>query len=405
VVFATAAPAYLDKTNATAIHAALGLDPAAAAYDAGGAVRSGMGALRLALAGGGPTLVALADVRTGLPGGTDEREGGDGAVAFLVGDGSESLAELVAWASSSGEFLDRWQLPGEPTSHQWEERFGEHAYVPLAEAAITEVLKDAGVEAAGLDHVIVAGVHPRAARRIAAGIGARAEAYADDLTLTVGNAGTAHAGLVLASVLDRAEPDQTILLVNLADGADVAILRTTAALPARRAAPSVEAQIAEGKSLPYPTFLTWRGQLDREPPRRPDPEAPAAPPSYRHEGWKFAFEAARCEDCGTRHLPPARVCLQCHAVDRMAPERLADVGATVATFSIDRLAFSPSPPMVAAVIDFDGGGRYRSEITDADPDALAIGNRVVMTFRRLGTAKGIHNYGWKARPLRAGEEI
>src|SRR3954468_25028684 len=34
--FSTAAPAYLDKTNATAVHAALGLDRAAPAYDAVG---------------------------------------------------------------------------------------------------------------------------------------------------------------------------------------------------------------------------------------------------------------------------------------------------------------------------------------------------------------------------------
>src|SRR3989304_1425939 len=48
--FATAAPAYLDKTNATAIHAALALDAAAPAFDLAGAVRSGAGALRAALA-------------------------------------------------------------------------------------------------------------------------------------------------------------------------------------------------------------------------------------------------------------------------------------------------------------------------------------------------------------------
>ena len=36
---------------------------------------------------------------------------------------------------------------------------------------------------------------------------------------------------------------------------------------------------------------------------------------------------------------------------------MADVQATIATFTVDRLAFSLSPPVVAAVIDFDGGGR------------------------------------------------
>jgi hypothetical protein len=31
-----------------------------------------------------------------------------------------------------------------------------------------------------------------------------------------------------------------------------------------------------------------------------------------------------------------------------------------------------------------------------------MGDRVEMTFRRLYTADGIHNYFWKARPLRGG---
>ena len=47
--FATSDPAYLDKTNATAIHAALDLPASTMAVDMAGAVRSGAGALRAAL--------------------------------------------------------------------------------------------------------------------------------------------------------------------------------------------------------------------------------------------------------------------------------------------------------------------------------------------------------------------
>ena len=71
---------------------------------------------------------------------------------------------------------------------------------------------------------------------------------------------------------------------------------------------------------------------------------------------------------------------------------------TVATFTIDRLAYSLAPPVVDVVVDFDGGGRYQCELTDCGPDEVAIGDRVEMTFRRLYTAGGVHNYFWKARP-------
>jgi uncharacterized OB-fold protein len=73
---------------------------------------------------------------------------------------------------------------------------------------------------------------------------------------------------------------------------------------------------------------------------------------------------------------------------------------TVVTFTVDRLAYSPSPPVIFAVVDFDGGGRLPVELTDAAEDEVGIGTRVEMTFRRLFTAEGVHNYFWKARPVR-----
>jgi uncharacterized OB-fold protein len=222
----------------------------------------------------------------------------------------------------------------------------------------------------------------------------------DDLSGAVGFTGTAHAGLLLASALDTAEAGAVIASLSLADGADALVFRATDALAAGRPSPSVAAQLeAGGAPLSYPTFLTWRGLLRREPPRRPDPVRPTAPASHRGEAWKYAFSASRCQACGRRHLPPQRVCLECHAVDQMEVERLADTPGTIVTHTLDRLAFSLHPPVVVAVVDFDGGGRFQCELTDVDPASVAIGQRVEMTFRRLFTAEGVHNYFWKAKPL------
>ena len=82
--------------------------------------------------------------------------------------------------------------------------------------------------------------------------------------------------------------------------------------------------------------------------------------------------------------------------------------AGIATFTVDRLAFSLAPPVVAAIVDFIDpddpsgtatSGRMQIELTDCDPDAVAIGDLGEMTFRRLYTVDGIHNYFWKARPV------
>jgi 3-hydroxy-3-methylglutaryl CoA synthase/uncharacterized OB-fold protein len=407
VTFVTTNPPYLDKTNATAIHAALGLDRSVAAYDMVGAVRSGVGALLTALRSSAPSLLVLSDVRTGLPGSGDESGGGDGASAFVLGP-DHAIATLEGFGSATAEFRDRWRVPGESHSRLWEERFGEAIYGPLADEAFAAALKSAGITAESIDHLLVVGVHARAARAFGRASGVRADALVDDLSSVIGNAGAAQPGLLLADVLDRAEPGQVIVRPILSDGVSVSVWRTTDELPrwrARRPAGSTVAdQIAQSRAdLSYPTFLTWRGQLVREPPRRPDPTTPAAPPSYRREDWKFGFTASRCEECGTRHLPPARVCSSCGAVDRVTSERLADSRATIATFTIDRLAYSLNPPIVAAVLDFDGGGRFRCELTDVDPATVAIGGRVEMTFRKISTVDGVHNYFWKARPAPPGD--
>ena len=92
--------------------------------------------------------------------------------------------------------------------------------------------------------------------------------------------------------------------------------------------------------------------------------------------------------------------MKCGTVDRMTDVPMADAVGTVATYTVDRLAYTPSPPMVAAVINFAEGGRFRCQLTDVDHESLAIGDRVEMTFRRMLTANGVHNYFWKARPVR-----
>jgi uncharacterized OB-fold protein len=72
----------------------------------------------------------------------------------------------------------------------------------------------------------------------------------------------------------------------------------------------------------------------------------------------------------------------------------------VFTFTQDRLQMSSDPPSTGVVIDFEGGGRGMFELTDRDPDAVEVGMLVEMTFRKLYFTRGIHNYYWKARPVR-----
>ncbi len=406
--FATSSPTYLEKTNATVIHAALQLDDAVAAFDAGGAVRSGVGALRAALRSSDQALVTSADLRTGLANSPDERDGGDAGAAFLVGDATDDAPVIAAYlggASVTHEFLDRWRTPGDARTRQWEERFGENNYVELGQRAIKEALADAGVEAQGVQHLLFASASSRAANQLTKKTGATAAAAALDLAATVGHAGAAHAGLSLAAAIEVAVPGDVIVLVGLTDGADVLVFRATDAIASWSPTRSIADQIAAGNAaLPYAKFLSWRGVLPLNPPNRPEPARASASAAGRSIDWKFGFVASRDRESGAVHMPPARVSFVGGRVDEMEPLPMADATGTVVTFTVDRMAYSPSPPVIFAVVDFEGGGRLPIEVCDVTVDDIAVGMRVEMTFRRLNSADGIANYFWKARPIRGGNQ-
>jgi uncharacterized OB-fold protein/3-oxoacyl-[acyl-carrier-protein] synthase III len=402
--FATTRPAYLDKTNATAMAAALRLPGDVGAFDFGGALRSGIGSLIAALRGSGTTLVVAADMRDGLPTSADESAGGDAGAAVLAGDGADVLAELVDTASATDEFTDRWRAPGDRTSKLWEERFGENRYLALGQDALARALKSAGLEAGDVGRLVVTGMHGRAVSGLVKKLSLAA---VDDLTSSVGQSGTAHPLLALAATLESmaaaGDPiGTTVVALHLADGADAVVLRTTGALAEWSPTRPVVDQVAAGAPIGYAKFLGWRGQLQPEPPRRPEPARVSSTAAYRNEEWKFGFVGSKDRSSGAIHLPPARVSMEGGAVDDMEPLAMADATGTVVTSTIDRLAYSPSPPIVFAVVDFDGGGRYPVELTDTDADEIHAGSRVEMTFRRLFSADGIHDYFWKARPVRTG---
>jgi hydroxymethylglutaryl-CoA synthase len=406
LLFATAGPPYLEKTNATAIHAALDLDRSVGAFDAIGSVRSGAGALAGALHSPEPALVVLADVRTGLAGGADERDGGDAGAALLVSGGDGPfIAELLGRATVTDEFLDRWRAPGATSAHRWEEHFGAGLQVEHGLEALAAGLAAAEAEPEDVDRLLVVGTNGRALKGIRARAGVPKEALGTDLTETIGNSATAHAGVLLTAALEQAGPSETIALIVVGDGAEAFVFRTTTAIEGYSPTAPLAAQLDSSPAgeVSYADFLSWRGMLELEPTRRPAPAPPAAPASHRTESWKFAFTGSRCLECDSVQVPAQRVCYSCRAVDRSEPVRLVDSQGTVVTTTVDRLAWSPSPPSAFAILDLDQGGRVQLEVTDA-PGEVAPGDRMDLTFRRAFTRNDIHNYIWKARPIAAKEE-
>ncbi len=404
LVFATTSPPYAEKSNAATLHAALSLPDTVATLEVGATSRAGLSALLLGLdlaAAGRRTLVAAADVVIGAPGGTRENSGGDAAVSFVCGPDDEAIAVLRGRASATTELLDVWRLPEDAFASQWEERFGAEVLAPVLSQVVIRALGEAGIQPSELAAVILDATLARATAGLPRALQLKPEQLADPLAASVGRAGAAHAGLVLAHALDGAKPGDRILVASLADGCDAAVFEVTERIAQARPAHSVDAWIAAKRNdLAYNTYLKWRGILPFEPPRRPEPQRPAAPPMHRSEHWKLGFVGSRCTACGAGQLPPQRVCSACGAVDQTAEEPFAKRPCKIATYTLDHLAYSLQPPVVAAVLDFEGGGRLACELTDVEPAKVAIGDELEMTFRRLYTGQGVHNYFWKARPRR-----
>lgn len=401
LLFATVVPAYADRTNASAIHAALRLPETVPALDLGLSARSAVGGLLLAAGGQGTTLVTSADIRTGPAGSAEESAGGDAAAAFVIGDDRPEapvVAEIVATASVTSEFIDRWRAPGQSHSKVWDDKFTGTRLAPATERALASALDQANTQVADLAAVAVAAPTARLAKTIGANAGA--VKVVEDFAASVGQCGAAQPALLLAHLLEQGAAGDRVALISATDGADVIILRLTDAATSHAGAPTLAGQSQRGAPLDYGRFLAWRGMLAVEPPRRPEPQRVSATAAARSTDWKFALVAGVDETTGTVHMPPTRVSADGQRTDEMGQRPMAAATGTIATFTVDRVAYSPSPPIVFAVVDFDGGGRMPVELCDCDPDEIATGARVEMTFRRLHRVDGIANYFWKARLVR-----
>ncbi|PIU64385.1 MAG: short-chain dehydrogenase, partial [Armatimonadetes bacterium CG07_land_8_20_14_0_80_40_9] len=100
--------------------------------------------------------------------------------------------------------------------------------------------------------------------------------------------------------------------------------------------------------------------------------------------------------------PPQRICVKpdCGAIDEMEDYRFSDKKGTLFTYTEDMLAFSPNPPAMYGIINFEGGGRGIYDLADCEAGSVKVDTSVEMSFRRkyVDESRGISSYFWKAIP-------
>ena len=400
---------FADRLNAGVVKEALVLDDATAAIDVTGSQRAATSQLIQALDAAGtarrPHLVLASEMRKARPASEGELVYGDAAAGVLIGQG-DVIARFLGSHSITIDFVDHFRSTGAAFDYSWESRWiRDEGYSGLIGAAIKAALTKFGIEAGAIDRFIV----PLTLRGVADGLakraGVRPEAVVDTLGQTVGEAGVAHAMLLLAAALEAAGPGETILLVGFGQGVDILLFETTdaiTALPARR---GVKGSIARGVSTDnYLRFLFHRGLLDLD--RGMRAEADQKQPGttlWRNRKTVLGLVGGRCSKTGTVQFPKSDIGVNPndHAIGTQEDYPLADVRAKIVTYTADSLTYSPNPPSYYGMIDFEGGGRMMVEFADLDANDVEVGRAMAMMFRikSVDEMRDFTKYFWKAVPV------
>ena len=409
VFFASTTAPYKEKQIATTIAAACDLRRDITTADFCDSLRSGTSAVKAALdaikAGSAKeVLVVAADCRMGAPGTEFEQNFGDGAAALLIGE-KDCIASIDAWHSIFNEAHDYWRLDGDTFVRSWEDRFVFNAvYYDVVTQNVAALLKKVNLTTKDFAKAIVPVPSPRVLADIAKKLSVDPKAQLQNPLLDImGNTGAAYAFMLLVAALEEAKAGDRLLLNNYGNGSDSLVITVTDKIAKKvEGRRGMKAHLASKKIVDdYRIYLQWRGLLTFEATPTPPGGFISAAALYRDRSQIYPLHGHRCKSCGNVHFPPQRVCPTCRAKDQYEEWRLSDRKGKLFTFAADYLCQRREAPRVTAIIDFEGGGRMATVMTDRVLEEIQIGMPVEMSFRKLVTQDGFHNYFWKSIPLRS----
>ena len=401
---------FAERLNAGVIREALRLERGIDALDVTGSQRAALSALSEAIAKAqssrGNALILAADNRKTRAASAAELDFGDAGAALLIGRGTV-LAEYLGAATVSVDFVDHYRLAGEEIDYAWEERWiRDEGIGKLAPEAITAALSNSGLKADKVDYFIFPSTFQKMDAQLAKTCGIKPEAVVDNLALKVGDTGVPHALLLLAQVLETAQPGQNIVLAQFGSGAQALVFRVTDAIKSFRPKRGVAAWLARGvEETNYTKFLSFKGQLMLERGMRGEQDKKTALTTlYRHREAILGLVAGRCAKTGEVHFPPTRLSYTpgAAALDTQQPYCLAERRGEVLSWSAEYLSFNRAPPHYYGQIDFEGGGRILMEFTDLSRGDVESGTQMEMVFRikDVDDLRGFNRYFWKATPVR-----
>lgn len=399
---------YADLSNGVIVASAIGLRREVSVANSSGSQRAGTTAMMEAFRDHrGASLLIASDKPVSTPASSAEMATGAGAAAFTFGD-QDVVAVLLASATRSVNFVDRFRSADASSDYVWEERWiRDEGYSKIVPEAVKAALDQAGVAPSEVQHLIL----PSPIRGIAAGI-ANQIGFTGEIggafEPEVGYCGVAHGMLALAEVLAIAKPHERILLLGFGQGVDVLLLETTEACGRSSGRRGVAGAVSDGLvTQDYLRLLSFYDQLALDWGMRGEKTGKAAlTEQYRESAQLDTFTGGTCQRCGSTQFPILAYCAKpgCGArSEEFASAPLADEPARVLTITSDWLSYHPAPPLAVGFIQFDVGARVLMELVDARPDQIVEGTPVRMVYRikERDKIRGFNRYFWKATPVEA----
>lgn len=137
----------------------------------------------------------------------------------------------------------------------------------------------------------------------------------------------------------------------------------------------------------------------------------AVPRFWREQPQRYRLVASECGACQRVFFPPRSVCPHCRrdSLGKIKPRQLSGRG-KILTHTVVRQpgeGFEDQTPYVMAIVEAEEGCRVMAQIVDVEPDSVQEGLLVEACFRRIREdgRSGVIYYGYKFRPVRAGQPL
>ena len=405
---ATTTAPYKERQNAGIISTALDLKPTARSADFTASVKAGTTAVLAACDAvkaetAQSILVCSSDCRLGPAGSFQEENYGDAAAAVLIGN-KNVIANLIGTHSITYDFMDQWRIENEKYTRIWEDRWvRDEGYGKFVAEAIGGLMKKYSINPKDIAKVCFPGVYHRQHPTIGKQLGFKPEQLQDHMFATVGLTGSSNPLLILVAALEDAKPGDKIIVASYGNGGDVLLFEVTPEITKLSARKGVKKHLAHKTELKsYEKMVTFRNVITIDIAGRGEQFFPtSATILWRDRKKLYGLVGTKCKACGTPQWPPQRVCInpKCKAIDKMEEYRFSDRHGKLFTYTGDNLAFSPTPPELYGMIDFDGGGRAMFNLSDCTLEELRVNMPIEMTFRKRWEAPGFVGYGWKGTPV------